>query len=220
MGTLLEWFKNRGEADIIRQVHEHVKKVYKVVSELDKTIKLLCEGKSDKIPKLIKNINELENDADEIRRKIMIDLTKKELIPNVREDLAHLTKYLDSVANNANALARRLGLLTPEMLSPIYDEVINMSKITLKCVDVLKDMVIKQLGGSTDDVIESVSKIQRYEHDVDYLSLETKKKLIKLDLKFSSFASITIQEILNVLENITDSAEETAEFIKIINVRS
>ncbi|MHA1384725.1 MAG: DUF47 domain-containing protein [Candidatus Helarchaeota archaeon] len=220
MGTLLEWFKQKGEVNIIKKTREHAKKVYDVVAELDKVVKLFCDSKSEKIPTLIKKINELENEADEIRRSVMLDLTKKELAPNVREDLAHLIKRLDDVANNANAVARRLGLLEPDMLKPIRNELNEMSNMTIKSVDILKDTIIKQLGGSTEDILENISKIQKLEHDVDMLNLEVKSKLIDLNLNVSPFISITIQEIINVFENITDSAEETAEFIKIINVRS
>ncbi|MHA1300120.1 MAG: TIGR00153 family protein [Candidatus Helarchaeota archaeon] len=220
MGTLLEWFRTRREANIIKEARKHAKKVYDAMFELDKVVDLFCRGKSAETPKLIKKINELENEADEIRRKVMLDLTKGELVPNVREDLAHLIKRLDAVANNTNAAARRLRLLTSEEIEPICDELKEMSKITLKCIKLLNETINEQLGGSSPVIFESIAKINRYEHEVDQINMAIKMKLVKLENPFSTFVAITIYEMINVFENITDCAEETADFMKVINVRS
>ena len=222
MGTLLDWFRTRREAKIIKGTRLHSKKVYDAVFELDKVVDLFCKNRSSETPPLIQKINNLENEADEIRRKVMLDLTKGELIPTVREDLAHLIKRLDSVANNTNAAARRLKLLTStsEQLEPIFDELKEMSRFTLLCVELLDKTINEQLGGSSPTIFESVAKINLYEHEVDQLNMAVKKKLIELDKPVAPFIATTIYEMINVFENITDCAEETADFIKVINVRA
>ena len=219
MGTLLDWFRTRREANIIKGTRLHAKKVYNVVFELDNVTKLICKGKTKETPHLIKKISELENEADEIRRKIMMDLSKGELTPGVREDLAHLIKRLDGIANNANGTARRLILLTSDVLSPICEDLIKMSKITLECVKVLHKTIAMQLGGSSPKIFKSIVKINKLEHDVDVINLSIKRKLLQLETNYSEYVAITIYEMLNFFENISDSAEETAEFIRIINVR-
>ncbi|MHA1379751.1 MAG: TIGR00153 family protein [Candidatus Helarchaeota archaeon] len=220
MGTLLEWFRTRREANIIKEAREHSKKVYDAVFELDNVVKLFCEGKYSETPKLIKKINALENEADGIRRKVMLDLTKGELTPSVREDLAHLVKRLDSVANNANAVARRLSLLTSDNIKPVCEELLQMSKLTLECIKVLNNTIELQLGGASPKIFESVARINRLEHEVDLVNMQIKFKLLGLKQDYSPFEAITIYEMINVFENITDCAEETADFIRIINVRS
>ncbi|NVM04997.1 MAG: TIGR00153 family protein [Candidatus Helarchaeota archaeon] len=219
MGTLLDWFRTRREAKIIKGTRSHSKKVYDCAFELNNIVKLLCNNNIEEVPKLVKKISDLENEADEIRRTIMLDLTKGELTPGIREDLAHLVKRLDSVANNTNATARRLSLLTADVITPICKELKEMSKLTLKCVKVLDQTIGKQLGGSSPKIFESIAKINQLEHEVDQINMQIKKKLLTLEQTFSPFIACTIYEMINVFENITDNAEETAEFIKVINVR-
>ncbi len=219
MGTLLDWFKTRREATIIKKTRDHAKKVYDCNFELNNLVSLLLQGKEKEAPKLIKRINEIENECDDIRRNIMIDLTKGELSPSVREDLAHLVKRLDSVANNANATAKRLGLLTYDVLAPIADEIKKMSQITLDCVKLLQNTIDLQMGHAVDKVIESVNEINRLEHEVDVLNYAVKQKLITIRPEYSPYTAILLFEMVNLLENISDNAEDTADFIKMINVR-
>ncbi|MFX1449364.1 MAG: TIGR00153 family protein [Promethearchaeota archaeon] len=219
MGTLLDWFRTRREAKIIKGTRLHAKKVYDCAFELNNIVDLFCNGNTKEVPKLVRRISELENEADEIRRTIMLDLTKGELTPGVREDLAHLIKRLDSVANNINASARRFSLLTKDAITPICKELKEMSKITLECVKILGQTIETQLGGSSPVIFDSVARINRLEHEVDQINMQIKTKLLSIEQSYSPFVAITLYELINVFENITDGAEETADFIKIINVR-
>ncbi len=220
MGTLIDWFKSRREASIIKETKEHAKKVYDSVYELDKTIKLFLDGKGTDVSKNIKKIDDLERECDSIRRKVMVELSKGELTPSVREDLAHLISRLDSVANNANATANRLGILSPDVLAPIADDLKKMSEITLKCVELLHKTIDLQLGETMDKVMESTMKINELEHDVDGINYEIKRKLINVKPAYSPYIAITVFDMVQAFEQISDFAEETADFIRIINVRS
>lgn len=219
MGTLLEWFKTQREVNIIKGTQDHAKKVYDTVFELNKTIKKFFEGKVEEISAQVKRVNELEHECDAIRRKIMLDLSKGEIAPTVREDLAHLIKRLDLVANNANASAKRLSLLTPEILEPIASEIIEMSETTLKCANVLYKTIAKQLGESTAKIFESITEIHQLEHEVDVIIFNIKKKLIESNLNHPTYVGIIVYELINTIENISDNAEETADFVKIVKVR-
>lgn len=219
MGSLLEWFKNRREENIIKETRIHAKKVYDCIFELNKLILLFFEGKLHEVPSLIKKVSELEHECDDIRRKIMIDLTKGELEPSIREDLAHLINRLDAVANNTNATAKRFGLLTNDSLIPIADELKKMSGISLKCVEILYKTIDLYLGRASQQVYSNITEINKLEHDIDVINFAIKEKLSKIQPNYSPYTAILLFEMVNLLENISDNAEETAEFIKIIKVR-
>lgn len=219
MGTLLDWFRARHEVNIIKETRNHAKKVYDTVFEMNKGFKLFFEGKKEEASQLFKKVNDLEHECDTIRGKIMEDLTKGELVPAVREDLAHLIKRLDLVANSANASIRRLSLLTPDALTPIAEEIMEMSENTLNCVDILHKTIDKQLGESTAKILANILEISKLEHDVDVILFNTKRKLSELNLSEDVYVGLTIFELINLIEDITDYAEETADFIRVINFR-
>jgi len=219
MGSLLEWFRIRREVGIIKATRTHAKKVYDCTFELNNLIRIFFEGKTQELPNLIKKVHDLENEADTIRRQIMLDLTKGELTADIREDLGNLIIRLDQVANNANATAKRVSLLTPEVLTPIAEDIQKMSKLTLNCIEILQKTIDKQLGETYQTIFESVSQIKRLEHEIDVINYQIKEKLAKIKPDYSSYIALLTFELINSLENISDFAEETADFIKLINVR-
>ena len=123
MGSLLEWFSTKREEKVIKRTKEHSKKVYECVYEFQRAIELYCDGKVDKAAKLISRVNQIENEADDIRREVLLLLSKGQMVPQVREDLTHLTKRLDDVANGANAAGRRLQLLATEQGSIFISQI-------------------------------------------------------------------------------------------------
>ena len=104
LGSLLEWFHNKKEELIVKMTKEHAKKVLECVSELNTLFSNLSISEKEK-NNIIERINKLENKCDYIRRDITVELVQGALSPNIREDLAHLVKRLDNVADHANATA-------------------------------------------------------------------------------------------------------------------
>ena len=119
MSKLIDFFATRKEEEILKLTRENSMKVYDTVVELENSLKQFCVGEIDEAKKTIKKVNEVENEADSLRRQIMMKLFKSLLPSNIRENLAHLVKSLDGVANCANGAARRLSLLKPDIIKPI-----------------------------------------------------------------------------------------------------
>ncbi|MFX1235314.1 MAG: DUF47 family protein, partial [Promethearchaeota archaeon] len=107
MSALFEWFKSRNEENAINKTLIHMQKVLECVVEYDKALSYLIEEKNiDLALKVFFRVNELENQADGIRRNILNMLSKAELASSVYENLIHLTNKIDDIANTTNASAR------------------------------------------------------------------------------------------------------------------
>ena len=142
MSGLLEWFKSRRESEVIRKTREHALKVNQVVQETQTFIKKAFEGRTPK--KTQKRTEEIEHEADILRREIFSILTKGEIDPNAREDLMHIVKRMDDVANNANAAVRRMSLLNVgEFPDELKDTILKMMSHSLECSDMLKECIEK-----------------------------------------------------------------------------
>ena len=220
MGTLFEWFRSRKEAKIIKKTRMHAKKVVSCILELKEVILAINKKDYDAVRLGVKRINEIENECDDIRREIMIDLSKSELTPSVREDLAHLIKRLDDIANNANAFGRRLNLIQNlEILAPISDKMIEIADITLKSTEKVRFLVDELLEEESTHIVETVQEVGKLEHDVDNLNYEIKRQLQKIDFTdISPFTATVVHEMINMLESITDSAEDVADLIRLLDL--
>jgi predicted phosphate transport protein (TIGR00153 family) len=221
MGTLLEWFRTRREGKIIRRIKEDGKKVYNCVAEFKDALDLFFQGDLKAAKNSIQKVSKIENECDNIRREVLSELARGELSPKVRNDLAHLVNRLDRVANSANAAARHLAILDPAPLKPIADALLEMIDRTLVGAEILRDTIEIEIEGSTEEVDASIQKINRIEHEVDQIHYQILEKLNGLDYKaLSPFVALNMYELIENIESISDACEETADFVKIINLVS
>jgi len=218
LGSLLEWFYSKKEEQIVKKVKNHAQKVNECAHQLIELFKDLNIETKEK-NKIIEKINKIENECDVIRRDIMKELSQGELTPRIREDLAHLIKRLDNVADNTNATARRLSIIDFKLLKPVKENLRTMVKNTIESVDMLQELIENQLGQSKVNINKLINKIHKKEHDVDVDHINLRKKLHEMDSSMiSPFMAIEINSMVESIEFIADSVEETADLLKILNL--
>ncbi|MHA1311123.1 MAG: DUF47 domain-containing protein [Candidatus Helarchaeota archaeon] len=219
MSKLIDFFGAKKENEILRLTRSHAMKVYDAVVELESALKKFCKGDIAVSKEIIKKINKIENEADNIRRDLMYKLSKSLLPSNIRENLAHLVKNLDRLANSANGAGRRLSILKPEMIKPICKDLIEMLSDAKECAFLLKNMLLNPAKLKKDELIEEIHKINKQEHVVDIDHLKLHKKLLSIEPPSNPFIAITIHILIEFIESIADSAEDTADFLRIVYLR-
>ena len=219
MSGLLEWFKSRRESEVIRKTREHALKVNQVVHETQAFIIKAFEGKTPR--RTQKRTEQIEHEADILRREIFSILTTGgELTqPNEREDLMHIVKRMDDVANNANASVRRMALLNVrEFPDELKDLILKMMSHSLQCSDMVKEC-IEKLGIDASEILRLTDKIGDIEHEVDLLFSEVKNFLIQSNLTTNPFKAIVVLEFIERIENTADACEDTADIVKLMALR-
>ncbi|WP_287588630.1 TIGR00153 family protein [Candidatus Borrarchaeum sp.] len=217
MSGLLEWFKSRRESEVIRKTREHALKVNQVVHETQDFIKKAFQGKIPK--KTQKRTEQIEHEADILRREIFSILTTGEINPNAREDLMHIVKRMDDVANNANAAVRRMALFNVvEFPDELKDLISKMMSHSIECSDMLKEC-IEKLGIEASEILRLTDRIGEIEHEVDLLNSNVKSFLINSNLTMNPFEAIVVHEFIERIENIADACEDTADIVKLMALR-
>ncbi|MBD3230365.1 MAG: DUF47 family protein [Candidatus Lokiarchaeota archaeon] len=220
MNELMDFFASRKEDQIIKLTRQHAMKVYDTVLELETAIKQFCDENLNEAKKTISKINDIENEADRIRRELMLKLSKSLLPSNIRENLAHLVKNLDRLANCANGAARRLSIIEPDIIKPICMDLIAFLSDSRECALILKNMLLNPISVKKEKLIKEIQKINEKEHEVDMDHLELRKKLHSIDFShLNPFIAITVHTLIEFIESIADSAEDTADFLKIVFLR-
>ena len=221
MGNLLEWFRTRREAKVIRWIKEDAKKAYNCVTQFKDALMFFFEDDLKSTLLSIQKVSKIEHECDDLRRKVLFDLAIGELSPKVRNDLAHLINRLDNVANAANAAARHLSILKPEQFPKINELILEMVDKSITTAEILRDTIENELEGATEAVDASVLKINQMEHEVDLIHYKVLEQLTQDDYKdISPFTAINIYEFIENVEDISDSCENTADFVKIINLEA
>ena len=217
MGSLIEFLKRETALNVLEKTIKHAQIDKECVKELEKGLRvLLREENLAKARENFERVDLLEGEADEIRREILKDVSKGELNPSTRLNLSHLIKRLDDVANCSTGVARRISTIPTRFWEQSNEEsiklILEIIETTVKAVDYL-DKIVIDLVGERSNVKEYVKKINQYEHDVDLLNIKLRESLqeVKYDVNF--FTIFTVGNVFDILEAISDSIEEVADYI-------
>ncbi len=219
MPDLASWLRIRREEKSIYLIDEHTRKVFSCIVEFVNLIDLIMnEASPEEVSIVARRISEIEHEADIMRRNVLSTLSEGKIDPSEREDLVHLTKRLDAVANNANAAARRISILDlnyVRMLGELFTKMVSDAK---KCVEKLMETVDALKDGR--DVSLLVDEVDHAEFEVDQDHLALRKALQGWKHgDIPPFTAITLSNLIDFVEGIADSAEETAEYIRLVSIK-
>jgi predicted phosphate transport protein (TIGR00153 family) len=154
-----------------------------------------------------------------LRREILKDVSKGELNPSIRQNLSHLIKRLDDVANCSTGVARRITTIPPKFWEQSSEEtlklILEIIETTVEAVNSL-DKLVSDLVGERKRVKEYAQKINQLEHDVDLLNIKLRESLQKTEYDVNFFTIFTVGNIFDILEAISDSIEGVADYIIVL----
>jgi predicted phosphate transport protein (TIGR00153 family) len=203
-GWLERWFGDRRNLTVINMVQEHLGITKNAVQELYNMVYNACEGKADK-NELYNRIADLEKRADQIRRDMVDELTKREIFPTEREDLMELVRAVDWIADWARESGRIL-LLLPIVTFPedMKTSICNMCKTNVSCVTVLSNS-IKTLSKDASQAIELSNEVEMLEEEIDEQYSACRKHLADLNYpEYKVGILILLNEFLDSVEMISE----------------
>ncbi|MFW9819984.1 MAG: DUF47 domain-containing protein [Candidatus Thorarchaeota archaeon] len=212
--------KRETALNALEKTINHAQKVQECVRELDIGIqKLLNDRNLEKSYEIFHNVDVLERDADKLRRKIQQDISRGELDPSIRQNLSHLVKRMDDVANCCTGVARRIATVPVKFWEQSSEETINLvSQImttTVECGELL-DKIVIDLVEDRKNVKEIARQINQYEHKIDLLNIQLRKSLQETHYDVNFFTIFTVGNIFDILEAISDSIEGVADYIMVL----
>jgi predicted phosphate transport protein (TIGR00153 family) len=220
MGSLIEFLKRETALNVLEKTIKHAQIVQQCVRELEVGLKaLLKEENFEKSRENFTKVDLLEDEADKLRREILKDVSKGELNPSIRQNLSHLIKRLDDVANCSTGVARRITTIPPKFWEQSSEEtlklILEIIETTVEAVNSL-DKLVSDLVGERKRVKEYAQKINQLEHDVDLLNIKLRESLQKTEYDVNFFTIFTVGNIFDILEAISDSIEGVADYIIVL----
>ena len=217
MGSLIEFLKRKVALNVLEKTIKHAQVVQQCVRELEVGLNILLKEENlEKARENFTKVDLLEDEADKLRREILTDVSKGELNPSIRQNLSHLIKRLDDVANCSTGVARRITTIPPKFWEQSSKEtikiILEIIETTVEAVNNLDKLVI-DLVGERKSVKEYAQKINQLEHDVDLLNIKLRENLQKTEYDVNFFTIFTVGNIFDILEAISDSIEGVADYI-------
>ncbi len=165
---------------------------------------------------LIKEMENLERENDQLTHEIFMELGRNFITPFDREDIHSLATALDEIADYMYATAKKINFYNVE---PTFDIGIQKSSEGIRTAVEAVNKAVSALRNlkNTQKIMESVVIIKNLEHAGDDLFDISIERLFASDVDAKEL--IKKREIYQVLEIVTDKCEDAANVIEAIVVK-
>lgn len=214
------WFEKRRKTKALDLAHEQITKALDTVTLLDQAVQSILHGNKKEAIQRIENLFKEEEEVDVLRTEVFKELSKgAALLADYREDLLHLVKRLDTLADHVKDAARCLEMLSDVKLPKEFWE--NTAQMTSRLVDCAQALrvCIEKLNTAPAAAIEGAQKVEDIEHDVDQEYLKTKALFMKYGDQMNAGALVILDDLIEFIEQAADMCADTADYIVILASR-
>ena len=175
------------------------------------------QGDFENSKKSIELLFAMEEEVDSLRREVFNRLAWVEIKSKDREDILHLVKRLDGMADYVKDSGRTILILieSESIPSEVWNRIIKISKSLVECASSLR----KSIEKIEDDpkMAEKYSwEVDKWEHEIDNQNLEIWRFLIHNSKNIDPATLITLRELLLSLEETADSCADTADYLRVL----
>lgn len=200
----------------------HLRKVLETLVEFERGFNIYVKEKNPELAlEIYRRVDDLEREADGIRRELLMQISKSELSSQIREDLTHLVKRIDKIANMTNGASRRMTGIPPDDLMSlndiIFEKMLESINHAIQATKVLITIWKRFRDAETEEILDLCEKIQILEHKSDIIQSEIYRELTKMEnLDINQFAAIQISNLIDMIESITDKVEDVGDYIEVL----
>lgn len=165
------------------------------------------------VEKQIERIHRIEREGDELTHAILTKLNQTFITPFDREDIHELASKLDDVLDFVNAAGARLVMYRITAPPAAAGELAAI--ILRQCQELQKAVSLMQKNGN---ILAHCVEINRLENEADQVSQQAIARLFEREE--NPINLIKIKELLEFLERATDKAEDVANVLETVVLKS
>jgi predicted phosphate transport protein (TIGR00153 family) len=209
---------NRRKNKVLDIAYRQMTVALDTANDLENSIDSMLSSDIDGSRKIIKRLFKVEEEIDDLRRIVFEELTKGSLPQKEREDIMHLVKRLDMMADHIKNSARNVWALSDGSVpKEIWQAFHRMAKGVVETATMLKNS-LGYLSDNPSKARSTSEKVEEKETEVDKIFLEIKSLLIKYGEKVNPAVLILSKDLLDSMEEAADSCADTADYIRILTV--
>jgi len=205
----------------------HMQKVEECVDLLPTFFEAVFAEDWEEMLILQKRIRGLENEADELKKALRLNLPKGLFMPVPRIDLLNLLASQDKIANKAKDIA---GLVTGRKM--IFPEAIrdNLKSYLSRSIDATKQAgkAIRQLdellesgfkGREVVIVEEMITELDQIENDVDVLQIKMRQQLFDLEENLPAVDVMFFYKVIEWVGDLADNSQQVGSRLELLLAR-
>jgi len=218
LSELVKWFEKRRETKAITTMQKHLSTTMSAVEDLERAVKASVSNNEKETKAAVDRVISAEKEADRLRRVVMIELARGELPPIDREDLMHLMKRVDMVADWSRESTRILNA------TPMQDVPESLKKAAVQMVEGVRECAtalrksINSMGEKPEEALKAADEVERLEEKVDDL-FENSRRLLAKEEGLKVGVAILMNELFEAIELAADACEDACDHVRVIVVR-
>ena len=215
-----DWFAKRRRTKGLELAQEQIIKAFDTVTWLHKAMKSFSEKKYKEAQGYVENLYKVEEEVDKLRTDVFKELSKgAALVADYREDLLHLVKRLDTLADHTKDAARCLQMLgETEIPEELGKKIVFMTAKLVETAQTLR-CSIEKISTNPAGAIAEAKKVEDSEHDLDTEYLKAKSLFVKYGSEINCGAMVILDDLIEFIENAADMCADTADYIVVLSSR-
>lgn len=212
------WFSERRKTKVLQMADRQMTLAIDTVIELEKSINAALNGSREKVKTSFNRLSSAEHEIDELRRIVFEELTRGSLQSKDREDIMHLVKRLDEMADHVKDASRAvILLLDAKVPKEMWEHFALTAKDLVDCAITLRK-AIENLGIDPEKAMELARRIDEIEGQVDEKYLVSKTLLLRYSNETDSATILLLKDLIEEMEHVADACDDTADYVRILTV--
>lgn len=205
----------------------HMSKVFICASELIPFFDAVIKQDWDTALKSQRKISSLEQDADELKKALRLNLPKGLFMPVSRQDLLEVLLMQDQIANKSKDIAGVIigrHICLPKQIHKDYGRFVK------RCVDACEQAqtAVNQLdelvetgfsGHEINVVIEMITKLDRIESDTDNLQSDIRHQIFEIENELPPVEVMFLYNIIEATGDVADHAQNVGSRLQLMLAR-
>ena len=214
------WFEKRRKTKGLELAHEQISKAFETVTWLHEATKSFSKGNFDEANEYIEKLYKAEEEVDKLRTAVFMELSKGiALVADYREDLLHVVKRLDTLADHTKDAARCLDMLVEAKIpKELCEKTVFMTSKLVETAQILRNS-IEKISANPAEAIEQAKKVGEIEHILDEEYLKTKSLFVKYGAEINCGALVIFDDLIEFVEHAADMCADTADYILVLSSR-
>jgi predicted phosphate transport protein (TIGR00153 family) len=208
----------------VQPLEQHMEIVYRCARKLRPFFAAVIEGDYDAMVEVRKEIEDLENEADELKKQIRMHMPKSLFMPVPREDLLELLLVQDKIANRTKdvsgiILGRKMKI--PEQIAGQFIEFVDRNiaaaKQARKSVRELDELFTAGFKGAEVTLVsELIEELDQIETHTDEQQAVLRGAVYKIEKTLDPIDVMFLYEVIKLTGEIADMAERVGRRLELL----
>jgi len=211
----------------VRPLQKHMEKVQVCIAQLTPFFDAVLSQNWDAATKARREITRLENEADDLKRELRINLPKSLFMAISRRDLLEVLTMQDKIANKAKDITGLIigrKMVFPESFGPLLKEFIqrsiDASAQAQKAINELDELVETGFRGKEVELVEDMIKtLDKIEGDTDKIQVKVRTELFAIESKLNPVEVMFLYRIIDWIGDLGDLSQRVGSRLELMLAR-